>query len=77
MTVTTTLDHGVIYEDTTSIAMDQSHHCPTVTVPLSVQVTVVPIVIKQECDAQEIMELCVPKMETCDLLAEIMKTKEY
>ena len=76
MTVTTIMVPGVIYEDTTSLALDLSLHYPAVPATLPVQATAVHIVIKQGYDALEVLGEHAPKLETCDCLVEIMKMKE-
>ena len=77
MTVMTTMAPGVTCEDTIMVVLVLSQNCPAVTVPLSVQATAVPILIKQGCDALEIMKTRAPKLEMCDFLVEIMKMKEF
>ena len=68
---------GVTYEDTISLALGLSQHCPTVTATLSVQATAGHIVIKQEHDVLEVMKLHATKQEMFDFSVEMMKMKEF
>ena len=74
MTVMTIMAPGIIYVTITIPVLDMKPRCLNVT--LTITTTATHTLIKQECDALDLLKIYAPKMEMYNFLMEMMKMKE-